>query len=195
MSRAGSIRPLTRLDFPTLARWRRDRQMIAWWGPPVDETQLEHDHGNTIDERWSDEDAPARLWIYEVGGVPIGFGESYLIDHHTEYAERLATSNAIGVDYAIGEPAERGRGHGRRLVTLLISAGFAEHCTADKAVVVPKAANAASRATCESAGLHLVEQRPLQDEYPRGGDSAIYALSRVRFETQARLSSRSADRA
>lgn len=172
------LRPLDRSDFPVMARWRRDREMVRWWGPAADEDQLETEYGDQIDRRYSADNGPARLCIYEVDGVSVGFGESYLIDDHPQWAQRLGIHSAIGVDYAIGSPHHRRAGHGVRLIHLLIAAGFDDHPTASRVVSVPKAANTASRRALERAGLSLLEVRPLEGEYPAEGDSAIYSMSR-----------------
>lgn len=157
--------------------------MQRWWGPAIDEDQLEVDYGSTIDERWTPSNGPARMWIYEVDAKPVGLGENYLIDHHLEWANSLGVEHAVGVDYAIGSPADRGKGHGARLIELLVEDALSEHTTATQVVVAPKAANTASRRALESVGLELVEVRHIEGEYPRDGDSAIYAITRERWRT------------
>jgi aminoglycoside 6'-N-acetyltransferase len=84
----------------------------------------------------------------------------------------------IGIDYAIGDPAQVGRGVG----TLLIAALVAEiHCRHPGAGILsdPDAANMASRRVLEKNGFHLVAVRPVATE-ASDAPMAIYRLSSLR---------------
>jgi RimJ/RimL family protein N-acetyltransferase len=56
------------------------------------------------------------MWVVEVNGRSVGFVQDYRIGDYPEYALLAPDPEAIGIDYAIGEPAWVGRGLGVRLL-------------------------------------------------------------------------------
>ena len=56
------------------------------------------------------------MWVAEVNGRSVGFLQDYRIGDYPDYAVLAPDPDAIGVDYAIGEPAWSGRGLGARVL-------------------------------------------------------------------------------
>ena len=100
-------------DLPDLVRWRQSEHVRAWWaadGEPTAEN-VAAQYGPDIDGM-----TPTRLWIAEVNGRSVGFVQDYRIKDYPEFALLTAHPDAIGVDYAIGDPQWVGRGLGTRVV-------------------------------------------------------------------------------
>jgi len=96
-------------DLPDLVRWRQDEDVHRWWATDGDPTteRVTAQYGPEIDGQ-----SPTRLWIAEVNGRSVGFVQDYRIRDHPDFALLTPDPDAIGVDYAIGEPAWRRRGVG-----------------------------------------------------------------------------------
>jgi RimJ/RimL family protein N-acetyltransferase len=108
-----ALRPMTRGDLPAVARWRAADHVDRWWhadGPATVEGVTEK-YGADIDGT-----TPTRMWVVEANGRSVGFVQDYVISDHPEFALLTPDPDAIGLDYAIGEPEWVGRGLGTRLV-------------------------------------------------------------------------------
>lgn len=106
-----SVRPMTRGDLPDVTRWVNEPHVARWWDENRTTAQVERYYGPAL----AGED-PTRLWIWELNGRSIGFGQDYRIKDHPEYALLCSRPDAIGFDYAIGEPAYVGRRLGTSLI-------------------------------------------------------------------------------
>jgi RimJ/RimL family protein N-acetyltransferase len=60
------------------------------------------------------------MWVWEVNGRSVGFGQDYRIGDHSDYAMLTRRPDAVGFDYAIGEPAFAGRGLGTGLLWVFL---------------------------------------------------------------------------
>ena len=108
-----SVRAATRGDLPDLVRWRQAPHVHQWWvsdGDPTRERVVEQ-YGPRLDGM-----TPTRMWIGEVNGRSVGFLQDYRISDYPEFAQLTPDPDAIGVDYAIGDPAFVGRGLGARML-------------------------------------------------------------------------------
>lgn len=106
-----SIRPMTLGDFGDVVRWINEPHVARWWDEHRSPEQVAAHYGPAL--RGED---PTRLWICEVNGRSIGFVQDYRIGDHPEYALLAGHPDAIGFDYAIGEPAFVGRGIGTSML-------------------------------------------------------------------------------
>lgn len=105
------LRAMTRGDLADLARWRAEPHVLAWFaeeGPP-DLAAVTAKYGPRIDGT-----APVRMWVVEANGRSIGFVQDYRLRAVPGFALLTPDPDAIGVDYAIGEPGWVGRGLGTR---------------------------------------------------------------------------------
>lgn len=100
-------------DLPDLIRWRQTPEILRWWasdGEPTEERVVAQ-YAPEIDGM-----TPTRMWIAEVNGRSVGFVQDYRIRDYPQFALLTPDAEAIGVDYAIGEPQWMGRGLGTRIV-------------------------------------------------------------------------------
>ncbi|MGZ4479283.1 MAG: GNAT family N-acetyltransferase [Nocardioidaceae bacterium] len=106
------FRPMTRADFPDVVRWQAEPHVRRWWSDEApDVAGAERHYGPALDG-----DDPTRMWVLEVDGRPVGFVQDYLIGDHPEYAALMGRPDAVGFDYAIGDPALVGRRLGTRML-------------------------------------------------------------------------------
>ncbi|MCW2842620.1 MAG: GCN5-related N-acetyltransferase [Nocardioides sp.] len=108
-----TVRAMTRGDLPDLTRWRQSEHVHRWWasdGEPTPDLVAEK-YGPSIDGM-----TPTRMWVTEVNGRSVGFLQDYRVGDYPDYALLGPDPDAIGLDYAIGEPAWTGRGLGVRVL-------------------------------------------------------------------------------
>lgn len=108
-----AVRAMTRGDLADVIRWRQSDHIRRWWqadGEPTAEAVTEQ-YGPEIDGT-----TPTRLWIAEVNGRSVGFLSDYRIADYPDYALLCSEPDAVGLDYAIGEPAWLGKGLGARIL-------------------------------------------------------------------------------
>jgi aminoglycoside 6'-N-acetyltransferase len=108
-----TVRAMTRGDLEAMTRWRQASHVRRWWdtdGEPTSEN-VERKYGPDIDGI-----TPTRLWVGEVNGRAIGFVQDYRIRDYPDYALLTPDPDAVGVDYAVGEPGWTSRGFGTRML-------------------------------------------------------------------------------
>jgi aminoglycoside 6'-N-acetyltransferase len=108
-----AVRAMGRGDLPEMVRWRQAEHVRRWWHREHEPTpeEIEERYGPRIDGV-----TPTRMWVVEVNGRSVGFVQDYRIADYPDYALLCPDPAAIGVDYAIGEPAWTGRGLGPRVL-------------------------------------------------------------------------------
>jgi len=173
-----TFRSFDRADYPLLARWRRDRAWLTWWGPARSADELEDDYGPCIDGT-----EPTLMSVAAVGGREFALVETYRIADHADWSEKVSIAGAAGIDYGIGQAADRGHGLGKRLLVALVADTFDENGDCDSIVAVPKTANLASCRALESVGFSLMRTEEIEGEYPSSGTSSVYKLDRVASAT------------
>lgn len=107
--RVVTLRPMTHGDLPLVAQWRQHQHVHQWWAGDGEPT-LER-----VTEQYSDDidgTSPTRIWVAEVNGRSVAFVQDYRIGDYPDYALLGPDRDAVGVDYAIGEPDWVGRGLG-----------------------------------------------------------------------------------
>ncbi|WP_307853953.1 GNAT family N-acetyltransferase [Nocardioides palaemonis] len=104
-----SLRAMTRDDLPLMTRWRASDAVRRWWEQGREQTpeQIHDMYAERVDGR-----SPTRMWVVEVDARPAGFVQDYRISDYPDHAVLVPDPGAVGVDYAIGEDAWRGRGLG-----------------------------------------------------------------------------------
>ncbi len=107
-----AFRPMSRADFPDLVRWQAEPHVARWWSDEApDVAGAERHYGPALDGA-----DPTRMWVLELDGRSAGFVQDYRIGDHPEYAVLTGRPDAVGIDYAIGDPAWVHRGIGARVL-------------------------------------------------------------------------------
>lgn len=110
------FRRLTRADLADLVRWQAEPHVARWWDGDTGTVEAaERRYGARIDGT-----DPTRLWVLEVSGRSVGWVQDYRIGDHPEYAILTGAPDAVGFDYAVGEPAWEGRGVGTRALWVFL---------------------------------------------------------------------------
>ena len=136
-----ALRPMTRGDLPHLIRWLNAEHVHRWYavdGEPTPEWVAEN-YGPDIDGK-----TPVTFWVIEVNGRSIGFCQDYRISDEPDYALLTPDPDAIGFDYAIGEPAFVGRGIGPRMAWVWLTSIPRRYPGATACFAAPDHRNAAS---------------------------------------------------
>jgi aminoglycoside 6'-N-acetyltransferase len=144
------LRAMSHGDLPLLARWLAAPHVRRWWhagGEPTPE-RVAATYGPRIDGA-----TPSRLWVVEVNGRSIGFVQDYRIREHPEFALLTPNPDAIGLDYAIGEPEWAGRGLGARVLWTWMLRAARRFPDAEEFFAAPDHRNAASLRVLDKVGF------------------------------------------
>jgi RimJ/RimL family protein N-acetyltransferase len=153
------FRPLAEADLPVLHRWLNDPAVVRWWeGDDVSWEAVVKDYGtpptNTMEH-----------WIAAVDGRDVGWFDCYATVDEPGEAEPWWASGidrtAAGIDYLIGEAADRGRGLGVVLIEAFVAqVVFGRHPDWSQACAAPHVGNVASWRSLEKAGFRFVAVVP-----------------------------------
>lgn len=167
-----ALRPMTRGDLPHLIRWLNAEHVHRWYavdGEPTPEWVTEN-YGPDIDGK-----TPVTFWVIEVNGRSIGFCQDYRISDEPDYALLTPDPDAIGFDYAIGEPAFVGRGIGPRMAWVWLTSIPRRYPGATACFAAPDHRNAASLRMLAKVGF---EQGTWFDEpQPDGSTTTMVGCS------------------
>lgn len=144
------LRPMTRGDLPLVLRWRQQDHVRRWWhadGAPTPE-RIESDYGPAVDG-----ETPTRMWVVEVNGRSVGFVQDYRIRDYPEFALLAPDPDAIGLDYAIGEPGHVGRGLGVRMLWAWMLGARDRYPDATTYFAAPDHRNGSSLRVLDKAGF------------------------------------------
>lgn len=145
-----SLRPATTGDLPDLLRWRQHEHVQKWWASEGAPT-AERIHAQYLPEI-AGESATA-LAIIEANGRSVGFLQHYLLRDYPDYAVLTPDPDAVGVDYAIGEPGWVGRGVGVQALWRWLESIHVAHPEVKTAFAAPDHRNAASLRMLEKVGF------------------------------------------
>ena len=147
---AVSLRPMTPGDLRFLVRWLAQEHVQRWYavdGEPTPDRVQEHYRADIAGE------TATSMWVVEVNGRSVGFCQDYRIGDYPDYALLAPDPDAIGVDYAIGEPAFVGRGIGTRMLWALVLKVRSRRPEARACFAAPDHRNAASLRVLAKVGF------------------------------------------
>jgi aminoglycoside 6'-N-acetyltransferase len=167
------VRPMTEADLPAVDAWLRLPHVARWWTPDTTaEAEIAKYRGRV---RPGSRPATHMLTV-TLASTPVGWCQWYRWTDYPADAHAIgARDGEIGIDYAIGDPAQTGRGTGTTLIATLVTEIRRRHPGAG-ILADPDAANTASRRVLEKNGFYLVAIRPVATE-PSDAPMAIYRLS------------------
>jgi RimJ/RimL family protein N-acetyltransferase len=145
-----TLRPMVAGDLPFLVRWLGQPHVRRWYdvdGEPTPERVAEH-YGPDI----AGETATSQ-WVAEVNGRSVGFCQDYRISDYPEYALLTPHPDAVGLDYAIGEPAFVGHGVGTRMLWVWLVGVAERYPGARTCFAAPDHRNAASLRVLAKVGF------------------------------------------
>jgi aminoglycoside 6'-N-acetyltransferase len=164
---------MTEADLPAVGAWLRLPHVARWWTP---DTTAEAEIARYRERVRPDGKSATHMLMITLDGVPVGFCQWYRwADYPAEARAVGAGDQELGIDYAIGDPAQIGRGVGTTLIATLTAEVRRRHPGAGIVVEVD-ATNTPSRRVLEKNGFHLVAVRPVETE-PSDAPVAIYRLS------------------
>lgn len=130
-----TFRRTTDDDLPLLHEWLNDPGVVEWWeGDDVSWDAVVRDYGSGRNDGTDH-------FLVLLDGRPVGWIQTWTPDD---------TADTIGIDYFIGEPADRGRGVGAEMIRAFVDSELAgwRRITAD-----PEQANLASVGALRKAGF------------------------------------------
>ena len=130
-----TFRRTTDDDLPLLHRWLNEPGVVEWWeGDDVSWEGVVRDYGSGRDDGTDH-------FLALLDGRPVGWIQTWSPDD---------VADSIGIDYLIGEPADRGRGLGTEMIRTFVATELAgwRRITAD-----PERANVASVGALRNAGF------------------------------------------
>jgi RimJ/RimL family protein N-acetyltransferase len=110
-----AVRSMTAGDFPDVSRWVSAAHVARWWDRHRTVEEVAAYYGPAVRG-----EEPTRMWVWEVNGRSVGFAQDYRIADHPDYALLCGRPDAVGFDYAIGEPTWVGRGLGTSLLWVFL---------------------------------------------------------------------------
>jgi aminoglycoside 6'-N-acetyltransferase len=163
---------MTEADLPAVEAWLRLPHVARWWTP---DATAEAEIAEYRERVRQGSRSATHMLIVILDGTPVGWCQWYRWADHLADAEAVgAGGGEIGIDYAIGDPAQVGRGVGTALIATLTAEVRRRHPGAG-ILTDPDAANVASRRVLEKNGFRLVAVRPVATE-PSDAPMAIYRL-------------------
>jgi len=141
-----------------LHRWLNEPGVVAWWeGDDVSWTGVVGDYGS------GREPDACEFWIAAVDGRDVGWIQCYPTADEPEECEPWwalgVHRTAAGIDYLVGEAADRGRGTGAAMIRAFVAdVVFGRHPAWTQACAAPLTANTASWRALERAGFRFVAE-------------------------------------
>lgn len=161
-----ALRAMTRGDLGDLVRWLGADHVSRWFAaqgtPTLDWVTARY--GPRVDGM-----EPTRMWVVEVNGRSVGFCQDYRLLDHPEFAALTPDPEAVGVDYAIGEPHLVGEGVGAAMLWAWLGSALRRYRGVTTYFAAPDHRNRASLRVLEKVGF---EQGTWFDQPQPDGSSA-----------------------
>jgi aminoglycoside 6'-N-acetyltransferase len=164
------LRPMRPADIDLVTAWLRSPEVARWYLVGSTVTEEARNLRRCIDGA-----EPTEALLVVENDRPVGWCQWYQCRDYPDHAAAVgAGPDDIGIDYAIGNPARRGKGVGTVVIAALITHIRQGHPRAG-IIADPQASNFASRRVLEKNGFQLRDVRPVPSE-PTPEPMAIYYL-------------------
>jgi aminoglycoside 6'-N-acetyltransferase len=163
-------------DFWRLSRWQASPHVARWWRDPADPASIAAEYGPVVDGT-----DPTEVFVIELDARPVGIIQRYLLADYPAWAAALDLTDAVGIDYYLGDPDVTGRGVGSRAIALFARDTLTRYAGAAQVVAAPQQDNLASWRALEKAGFERLWAGQLESDHPSdAGPAYVYALGRDR---------------
>jgi aminoglycoside 6'-N-acetyltransferase len=160
--KGAELRPMVLEDLNLVHRWLAEPGVARWF---LAASSIDDELADL--QRAVEGEEPTEVLLASRDERPVGWCQWYLCSDYPDHAAGVgAHPDDVGIDYAIGEAGERGRGVGTALVAALVDHIRGLHPGAG-IIADPEASNAASRAVLERNGFVLLDERPVPSEATR----------------------------
>jgi aminoglycoside 6'-N-acetyltransferase len=177
---------MTEEDLAAVDAWLRLPHVARWW---TTDTTAEDTIATYRELARPDGNAATHLLMVILGGTPVGWCEWYRWADYPAHGEAVgARDGEIGIDYAIGDPAQVGRGVGTEMIGVLV-AEIRRRYPGAGILADPDAANSASRRVLVKNGFRLTAIRPAGAGVSDAA-SVVYRLSPGTGQVPAQLTPR-----
>jgi aminoglycoside 6'-N-acetyltransferase len=145
-------------DLPMLHGWLNEPGVVRWWeGDDVSWEAVVRDY-------WTANE-PTEHWIASASGRPFGWIQCYAAADYPAEGEPWcalgADRLAAGMDYLIGDLADRGRGLGTAMIQRFVAeVVFGRHPAWTQVCAAPEVGNVASWRALERAGFRYLGDVP-----------------------------------
>jgi aminoglycoside 6'-N-acetyltransferase len=142
-------------DLPMLHAWLNEPGVVEWWeGDDVSWEAVVRDYGPASTD-------PTEHWIASIDGVDVGWIQCYAVadepDESRAWGDLGIDRTAAGIDYLVGDPANRRQGIGSAIIRAFVDeVVFGRHPHWTQACAAPFEANVASWRALEKAGFRFV---------------------------------------
>jgi RimJ/RimL family protein N-acetyltransferase len=167
-----SFRRLTDADLPVLHGWLNEPGVARWWeGEDLSREGVAGAYGSANSD-------PTEHWIASTEEGDLGWIELYRLLNSPEdlaqWEPMGVLQSAAGIDYLIGDPADRGRGLGAAMIrSFSDQVVFGMHPEVGQVCAAPYATNVGSCRALASAGFRLLG--PVEES---GGTTLLMLLER-----------------
>lgn len=166
------FRAMTLADLPAVAEGLAQPHVRPWYPEPDHSLgQLQQRYGDRIRGA-----SPIRMWVIEVDRVPVGQVQDYRLSDDPHFAA-VELPDAVGVDYALTDPALTGRGVGTRMLWRFLRDVVWMDYDAAHIVAAPALDNVVSLRTLAKVGF--VEDRILDAQGSRQHRLCVLDLTRL----------------
>jgi RimJ/RimL family protein N-acetyltransferase len=155
-----SFRALLPDDLPQMFKWLTQSDISRWYSPiPETFAELEGKYSPRIHGY-----EPVNCYIVEYEARPVGYIQSYRIDHEPQYADALNVDrDAVGVDLFIGDETFRYHGFGPVMLQEFVGRIVFSSKDASCCVVAPSERNYSAIRAYQKAGFRYVRTVSVPD--------------------------------
>lgn len=155
------FRRLTEDDLDRMHRWLNTPHVMRWYSPGGrTRAQVEQEFGPYIRR-----EKPTEPYLILYGNTPIGYIQTYRINHWPEYARHIGVDDdTAGVDVFIGEPEFVGRGLEPAAIRAFMRQVVFGSFGARSCVIGPEEGNLAAIRAYEKAGFRFWKRADVPGE-------------------------------